>query len=75
MSKKDKKKSWSSMSGGRKAMTMVMGAAQVALAVTAWKDLAKRPADQVNGPKAAWAAAIAVNFIGPILYFTKGRVK
>jgi len=46
---------------------------QLALAVAAWVDLARRPADQVNGRKGLWAAVIAVNWVGPIAYFVKGR--
>ena len=46
---------------------------QVSLAATAWADLASRPAAKVQGSKGKWAAIIAINFIGPILYFTRGR--
>jgi len=46
---------------------------QISLAVTAWTDLARRPADDVDGPKALWAVVIGVNFVGPIAYFTIGR--
>lgn len=53
--------------------TRVLASLQLALAATAWIDLARRPADQVNGSKVRWAAVIAINFVGPILYFTKGR--
>ena len=49
------------------------GAVQLVLAITAWRDLASRAADQINGPKGLWAAIIAVNWIGPIAYFIKGR--
>jgi hypothetical protein len=52
---------------------MLLTAVQVSLAVSAWSDLAQRPAEQVNGPKRRWMAIIAVNFIGPVLYFTRGR--
>jgi hypothetical protein len=48
-------------------------AAQLALTAAAYRDLAKRPAAQVNGPKAAWGLAILVNWVGPIAYFAKGR--
>ncbi|RIK00885.1 MAG: hypothetical protein DCC47_22275, partial [Acidobacteria bacterium] len=41
---------------------------------TAWTDLARRPADRVAGSKAKWAAIIAVNWIGPITYFRRGRI-
>ncbi|MBG6237586.1 4-hydroxybenzoate polyprenyltransferase [Mycetocola sp. CAN_C7] len=75
MSKKltKKKLTWSEMSTGRKVAVIVVGTVQFALAAVAWKDLADRPADQVNGPKGLWTAVIAVNWIGPIAYFVKGR--
>ena len=74
MSKQSKKKmTWNDMSTGRKVVVLVVGTVQFALAVTAWRDLAKRPAEQVNGPKGMWAAIIAVNWIGPIAYFVRGR--
>ena len=44
-------------------------AVQIALAAAAWTDLARRPTEQVCGPKAVWAVAIAVNFVGPISYY------
>jgi hypothetical protein len=52
----------------------VVGAAQVALTAAAFRDLVKRPAEQVDGPKLAWGIALLVNWIGPIAYFTKGRL-
>ena len=67
------KKRWSELSGGRRVGVVVVAAAQLALTAAAYRDLVKRPADQVNGPKAAWALAIAVNWVGPLTYFAKGR--
>ncbi len=52
---------------------MVLGLAQVTLTATAYRDLARRPADQVEGPKLAWGLAILVNWVGPIAYLAKGR--
>lgn len=74
-SRKSKKNqlTWSEMSAGRKAAVLVTGAVQMVLAATAWRDLAKRPAGQVRGPKGLWAAIIAVNWVGPIAYFIRGR--
>lgn len=69
--KKDLK--FSNLSPGRKIAVVVGGSVQVALAAAAWADLAKRPAAQINGPRALWAAVIAVNWIGPIAYFVRGR--
>lgn len=73
LSKKQKKQTWSDMSPGRKAVVAVVGVVQLGLATTAWRDLAQRSADQVNGPKGLWAAIIAINWVGPIAYFVKGR--
>jgi hypothetical protein len=67
------RKRWNELSDAQKAATILGAAAQIALAAAAWADLARRPADQVRGPKAAWALGIAVNFVGPISYFTLGR--
>lgn len=66
-------KSWAQMSPVERVVAIALAVVQVALAVTAWVDLARRPASRVNGPKPAWALAIAVNFVGPIAYFLKGR--
>jgi hypothetical protein len=64
---------WQELSSGQQAAALTLLSVQLSLAATAWTDLARRPADQVNGPKTAWAAVIAINFVGPVLYFTKGR--
>jgi Phospholipase_D-nuclease N-terminal len=64
---------WSDLSTRRKTTMLVAAAVHLALAATAWTDLARRPAEQVNGPKAVWGFVIAVNFIGPISYFLFGR--
>ena len=68
-----RKKSWNELSDGQKTALLTLMSVQVSLAVTAWTDLAFRPAEQVRGSKGRWAAIIAVNFIGPALYFLRGR--
>ena len=64
---------WSDLTDPQKTALLVAASVQLSLAATAWVDLARRPRDQVNGPKGAWAAVIAVNFVGPISYFAFGR--
>lgn len=64
---------WDQMSVPRRMIVMAMVALQVSLAVSAWTDLATRPAHQVAGRKRTWAAIIAINFVGPLLYFWRGR--
>jgi hypothetical protein len=57
----------------QKSVVVLLGSLQLFLAATAWSDLARRPARQVNGRKGVWAAVIAVNWIGPLAYFRWGR--
>ncbi|WP_225973208.1 PLD nuclease N-terminal domain-containing protein [Nesterenkonia natronophila] len=73
MAKKNLKQQWDNLSPSKQAGTMVLASIQLSLAVSAWADLAARPASQVNGRKGMWAVIIAVNFIGPIAYFLIGR--
>lgn len=63
---------WADLSDRQKTLVLVGASVQLSLAATAWTDLARRPASQVNGSKALWAAVIGVNFVGPIAYFTRG---
>jgi len=63
----------SDMSSRQKTWLLVAASVQLLLAATAWVNLAKRPATEVTGPKAMWAALIAVNFVGPLAYFAFGR--
>jgi hypothetical protein len=67
------RKRWSDLTPGQQTAILVAASVQISLAATAWVDLARRPAELVRGPKLAWAAAIAVNFVGPISYFAVGR--
>ena len=67
------KKRWQDLTRNEKAAVLALGGVQFALATTAWIDLARRPAESIRGPKPAWALAIAVNFVGPVAYFTLGR--
>jgi hypothetical protein len=64
---------WADLTDRQKTLILVAASVQLSLAATAWTDLARRPADQVRGSKAAWAAAIALNFVGPVAYFARGR--
>ncbi|UYP20866.1 hypothetical protein OED52_10270 [Rhodococcus sp. Z13] len=68
-----RKKKFSEMSRPQQVFVVVLAVVQITLASAAWIDLAKRPADKVNGSKARWALTIAVNFVGPIRYFRSGR--
>jgi uncharacterized membrane protein YdjX (TVP38/TMEM64 family) len=68
-----RKKKWSELSGGQRFGVVVGAIVQIALQAAALRDLKKRPADQVNGPKVAWVLGSFVNTLGPIAYFLFGR--
>jgi hypothetical protein len=67
------RKRWTDLTPGQQTAVLIGASVQLSLAATAWVDLAKRPGERVRGPKPLWAAAIAVNFVGPIAYFVAGR--
>jgi len=66
-------KKWSDLTRRQQAVVIATGAVQLSLAAAAWVDLARRPAEQVEGSKAKWAAVIAINWVGPLTYFARGR--
>jgi hypothetical protein len=63
---------WKDLTPGQRTALLTLASVQVSLAATAWADLALRPAAEVDGGKWKWAAIIAVNFVGPVLYFRRG---
>lgn len=67
------RKTWKEMSPSGKAGMIVTAIMQVSLLVAAQRDISRRPAELINGPKAAWRAASFINFIGPMGYFVFGR--
>lgn len=66
-------KKWSDLTIGQQRAFYVAGAVETVLTAAALWDLARRPADQVRGPKVAWALASFVQPVGSIAYFVKGR--
>ena len=67
---------WSDLSRRSRRLIVGVGAVETCLKVAALVDIKRRPADQVRGPKWAWATAVAlVNSAGamPVVYFALGR--
>jgi hypothetical protein len=66
---------WRELTSRQRQAMMVRGALQVGLLFAALYDLRRRPAGQIRGPKALWAAISFVNYlgVGPIAYFLLGR--
>lgn len=68
-----RKKTWKEMSPSARVGFALVGIAQVSLLIAAQRDISRRPAELINGPKAAWRAASFINFVGPVGYFVLGR--
>ncbi len=66
-------KKWRDLTRAQRTAVLALASVQLSLAAAAWGDLAIRPAEQVVGGKAKWAVVIGINFVGPLLYFTRGR--
>jgi hypothetical protein len=67
------KKTWSDLTVGQQRTIYVAGAVEAVLTAAALRDLVRRPAGNVRGPKAAWLLAFVVQPFGPLAYFVKGR--
>jgi hypothetical protein len=66
-------KKWSELSSSQQRAIAVVGAIEAIMTLAAWRDLARRSAGDVRGPKWAWAGAVLVQPFGPPAYFTLGR--
>lgn len=69
------KKSWSDLSPTQQKAILVAGAAEAAVTAAAIVDLVRRPKASVRGPKALWLLGFAVQPVGPLAYFKKGRLR
>jgi hypothetical protein len=68
------KKRWSELSPGTRAAIVAGGLAELAVTSYALRDLVRRPAALVRGPKALWCAALFVQPVGSPLYLIVGRL-
>jgi hypothetical protein len=70
------KKKWNELSQRTRRLIIVGAMSECFFKIAALLDLVKRPAAQIRGSKAKWAAAIVLtNSVGavPIAYLVKGR--
>lgn len=67
------KKKWSDLTPTQQRVVGAVGAVELVLTVAALRDLAKRSASEVRGPKALWRMGVFVQPVGPIAYFAAGR--
>jgi len=73
MAKKKRKKRWSDFSPLTQTAIVLGGIAEVVVTTVAFRDLVRRPAALVRGPKPLWGAALFVQPIGSPLYLLAGR--
>jgi hypothetical protein len=67
------KKSWSDLSRTQRRLIVAAGAAEAVLTAAAVRDLARRPASRVRGPKPLWLVSFVVQPVGPLAYLALGR--
>ena len=70
------KRTWSDLSESQRRGLLVGAVLEGVLKIVALRDLRRRPAASVRGPKWAWGAALLlVNAMGaaPVAYFLLGR--
>jgi len=67
---------WQGLPPAQRTGMMAVATVDIGLRIWALVDLAKRPASEVRGPKAAWALGLSVVSsagILPLAYLTAGR--
>lgn len=67
------KKSWNDLSPAQQKAVIVGGVVETVLTGWMLRDLKRRDATQVRGPKLAWRAASVVQPFGPLGYLAFGR--
>lgn len=68
------KRTWSDLSPTQQKAVVVLGVAETLATAAMLVDLARRPASRVRGPKNLWRALSVVQPVGPLAYFTVGRL-
>jgi hypothetical protein len=48
-------------------------AIEFGLAIAAQRDISRRAAEEIRGPKLLWRVVATMNFVGPLAYFRFGR--
>ena len=64
---------WSDLTLTQQGLILASGAVELALTAAALIDLARRPPDQIRGPKPLWVLGCIVQPVGPLAYFALGR--
>lgn len=67
------KKKWSDLSPTQQRPVVAAAVVESIATLSVWRDLRKRPASAVRGPKPVWALVALVQPVGPVAYRRLGR--
>ena len=67
------KKQWSDLTSTQQGLIIVSGAVELVFTAIALVDLARRPTDQVRGPKPLWVLGCLIQPVGPLADLALGR--
>ena len=67
------KKQWRDLTTQQQRGIVVAALVELVMTSLAVRDLARRPATQVRGPKPLWLLTFVVQPVGPIAYLLLGR--
>lgn len=67
------KTSWAEMTPTQKKIVVAAGIVEAVVTTWCLRDLTRRPAELVRGPKLLWGPAMSVQPFGPIAYLVWGR--
>jgi hypothetical protein len=67
------RRTWGSLRPAQRRWILLLVPVQLTLLAAALRDLLRRPATDLTGPKPVWVAVCFVNFVGPLAYFAFGR--
>jgi hypothetical protein len=70
---RDLEERYNRLSPGARRALWVLIALEIVLIAAAQRDIQRRPAADVRGPKLLWRVVATQNIIGPAAYFILGR--
>lgn len=61
------------LSPRQRVVVLGLAAIELTMKILAMRDIGRRPASEIRGPKLLWRLALIVNTLGPLSYFKWGR--
>lgn len=67
------KRGWRDLTPTQQKAAVAAAAVELVLTATVLRDLARRPGEEVRGPKLLWVLSCVVQPFGPLAYLAFGR--